>query len=179
MSKTGRNEPCPCKSGKKYKKCCGKPTNLLPFPAGQVCEIRTGDDPVLKTICSEVANGENMAFIGDMIATLDATKNGVGLAAPQIGVAKRVIVVRQTAMINPVVTWASVRLETAKEACLSYPGRAVDVTRHHSIQVKYFDRDGTAREEKLSGFEARIAQHELDHLDGVCKVGEAIPTSQA
>lgn len=170
MPKIGRNEPCPCGSGKKYKKCCGAPQHEIQPPQGQVIEIRTFDDPALKTPCTPVEDEERIDFVDDMIATLKATENGVGLAAPQIGILKRVILIRSTIMINPEITWKSQRHSAMEEGCLSYPDVWVEVDRPHSVKVKYYERYGVEKEEKYSGLEAKIIQHEIDHLDGVCKI---------
>jgi peptide deformylase len=98
---------------------------------------------------------------------------GVGLAATQLGVLHRVLVYRAyaddpvTALVNPVLEWTSEELETAEEGCLSLPGVHVEVERHARLRVRAQDETGAEREIEAEGLEARVIQHEIDHLNGV------------
>jgi peptide deformylase len=98
---------------------------------------------------------------------------GVGLAATQLGVLHRVLVYRAyaddpvTALVNPVLEWTSEELETAEEGCLSLPGVHVEVERHARLRVRAQDEAGAEREIEAEGLEARVIQHEIDHLNGV------------
>jgi peptide deformylase len=98
---------------------------------------------------------------------------GVGLAAPQLGISQRLLVYRVgpdaplIALANPEVEWASDDLETIDEGCLSIPGITVDVERPVHVRVRALDEDGEVRLVEASGLEARVIQHEMDHLDGV------------
>src|SRR5690606_28119572 len=98
-----RNAPCPCGSGKKAKRCdCGGPKAM----------IRTFDDPVLHQPCAEIAAGEDLAWLRSMRVACEASGNGVGLAAPQIGIAKRACWISPTRlggwfMVNPVIVMRS------------------------------------------------------------------------
>jgi peptide deformylase len=98
---------------------------------------------------------------------------GVGLAATQLGVLHRVLVYRAyvddpiTALVNPVLEWTSEELETAEEGCLSLPGVHVEVERHARLRVRAQDETGAERELEAEGLEARVIQHEIDHLNGV------------
>ena len=98
---------------------------------------------------------------------------GVGLAAPQLGVSQRLLVYRVgpdapvVALANPEVEWASEDGETLDEGCLSIPGITVDVERPVHVRVRALDEEGDARVIEASGLEARVIQHEMDHLDGV------------
>jgi peptide deformylase len=144
----------------------------------QMAELRTFNDPALKTMCNPVAQNEDVSeLIAEMRETLSHSENGVGLAAPQIGVTKRVILVKNAAMINPQITFRSGMVKVGVEGCLSYPkdgdwdGEA-DVERHVAVKVKFTDEYGKKKEHMMHGFESIITQHEIDHLDGICRVGD-------
>jgi peptide deformylase len=98
---------------------------------------------------------------------------GVGLAATQLGVLHRVLVYRVfsddplTALVNPVLEWTSEELEIADEGCLSLPGVHVEVERPLRVRVHALDESGNSREVEAEGLQARVIQHEIDHLDGV------------
>ena len=98
---------------------------------------------------------------------------GVGLAATQLGALHRVLVYRAyvddplTALVNPVLEWASEELETAEEGCLSLPGVHVEVERPAQVRVRAQDETGKEVEIEAEGLEARVIQHEIDHLNGV------------
>jgi peptide deformylase len=114
-------------------------------------------------------------LIDDLLETMYAAP-GVGLAAPQVGVAKRVIVVdcaerdaprAPLAMVNPELLWTSNEVIVAQEGCLSLPDQFADVERSHAIRARYLDRDNETRELEAEGLLATCVQHEMDHLDGV------------
>ncbi len=119
-------------------------------------------------------------LIVDLIATADAA-NGVGIAAPQVAASIRLFIVASrpsprypyaptmepTAMINPEIIDRSGALVAGWEGCLSVPGLRGLVLRDRAIKVKYFTRHGELIQQELTGFVARIFQHELDHLDGI------------
>ena len=98
---------------------------------------------------------------------------GIGLAATQVGVMHRVLVYRVeaeaaiAALVNPVLEWASDEREPMEEGCLSLPGVLVDVDRPVHVRVRAQDERGEAILIEASGLEARVIQHEMDHLDGV------------
>src|ERR671926_1949620 len=98
---------------------------------------------------------------------------GIGLAATQLGVMHRVLVYRTelegaiAALVNPVLEWASKDKETSEEGCLSLPGVGVDVERPIHVRVRAQDERGKPILVEASGLEARVIQHEMDHLDGV------------
>jgi len=120
------------------------------------------------------------ALIADMMETMHAA-NGVGLAAPQIGVNLQVVIfgfkkserypdapsVPETILINPVLTPLSTDREDGWEGCLSVPGLRGMVPRWTRLHYAGFDQFGTAIERKVEDFHARVVQHECDHLDGV------------
>jgi peptide deformylase len=96
---------------------------------------------------------------------------GIGLAAPQVGVSKRVILVtlgeKLHLMINPEITSFSADCKTDEEGCLSLPGEFGKVSRPRAITVKYLDEEGSEQVKNLTELDARVVQHEIDHLNGV------------
>ncbi len=98
---------------------------------------------------------------------------GVGLAATQLGVLHRVLVYQAytddplTALVNPHLEWSSEELEIAEEGCLSLPGVHVEVERPVRVRVRAQDETGRDLEIEAEGLEARVIQHEIDHLDGI------------
>ena len=131
---------------------------------------------VLLRPCDRVTEfGPDLKALIDQMAEAMYASNGVGLAAPQVNVSKRIILVdpsggddaRQLrALINPVITWLSPGKELNEEGCLSLPGVVLNVPRSTQITVKYHDVAGAELSLSCSGFQARIVQHEVDHLDG-------------
>ncbi|HEV7615524.1 MAG TPA: peptide deformylase [Solirubrobacterales bacterium] len=131
-------------------------------------------DPVLKSIASPVANfgPELRAEVERMIAIM-RDGMGVGLAATQLGVLRRVLVFQAghdgepTALINPAIEWSSDEGSIAEEGCLSLPRVSMDVERPLHVRVSGRDAEGAPVEIEASGLEARVLQHEIDHLDGI------------
>ena len=133
--------------------------------------IRVLGDPVLTKVCKEVkeVNDRTLELIDDMFETMyDA--NGVGLAAPQVGILKRIAVIDVTyedpiLLINPVIVETSGE-QTGSEGCLSYPGKCGDVTRPNYVKVEYYDEN--MEKQVIEGTEllARALCHEIEHLDG-------------
>jgi peptide deformylase len=142
-----------------------------------VLPIITAPDPRLKIKARPVAavDDDVRRLMDDMLETMRSAI-GIGLAAPQVGVAKRVIVVDvaregekpQPMMIaNPDILWRSPELATVSEGCLSLPEHYADVTRPEKIRLRYLDYQNEIREIEASGLLATCIQHEIDHLDGV------------
>jgi peptide deformylase len=131
-------------------------------------------DPVLKSVASPVSHfgPELRAEVERMIAIM-RDGMGVGLAATQLGVLRRLLVFQAgsdgepTALVNPVVEWSSAEASIAEEGCLSLPRVSMDVERPLHVRVSGRDAEGEAVEVAASGLEARVLQHEIDHLDGV------------
>ncbi len=153
---------------------------LLAMSVRQV--LRMGDARLLCR-AEEVASfgtPELHALLTDMRDTMRAL-DGAGLAAPQIGVNLRVVIfgmqhnprypdaeeVQQTALLNPVITILSETLEEGWEGCLSVPGLRGLVPRLKTIRYRGHDEYGALIDRTVSGFHARVVQHECDHLDGV------------
>ena len=137
---------------------------------------------------SAILRGDNAAFteVDDMTRQMAwsmvktmYSEPGVGLAAPQIGANVRMIVIdpnwasdptgpqNPMIMLNPNITWASAEGDLGPEACLSVPGLELMVRRAQEIEVTYVDLDGEERTAACEGWEARIIQHEVDHLNGI------------
>ena len=132
---------------------------------------------LLTKVCEPVADGEDVSdIIRDMRHILLESKTGVGLAAPQIGCLKRVILVggdssKTLIMLNPVIIKRSPYDITQSESCLSYPREYKDVQRSAWVRVRYQREDGGPVKHSFGEWDSRIILHEIDHLDGKCKVG--------
>jgi peptide deformylase len=152
-----------------------------------VLSIVNHPHPALSTAAEAVSVFDKAlcALVDEMTQTMYAS-GGVGLAAPQVNVSQRVLLIDPSGgeepnqlmvMINPSVIWASKEMVQAAEGCLSLPGVILQVLRHLAIEVEYLDVTGNSLQHmKLVGMSARIVQHEIDHLDGVTmlsKVGHA------
>lgn len=134
-------------------------------------------DPRLKKSCEIVTEVDDdvRALMSDMLETMyDAP--GIGLAAPQIGVLRRVIVMdcakgeddepQPYCMVNPEVTWSSDEVSVYEEGCLSIPEEFSDVERPAAVRVRYLDENGTQHEIDCEGLLATCVQHEIDHING-------------
>jgi peptide deformylase len=135
-------------------------------------ELRTFDDPALQAICEPVKDGEDVSEIIAAMRRAMKAKMGCGLAACQIGVLKRIVLVHVEVLINPVITSASPTRTLEKEGCLSYPGVWAPVERALTVDVAYTTWRGARVKSRFAYFDARIVQHEIDHLDGICRVGD-------
>lgn len=144
-------------------------------------EIVTVPNPVLRRKAHAVTkfDDELQVLIADMIETMRAAP-GVGLAAPQVGISQRVIVVEYTtdeedetapkklyAVVNPEIKVTNQETEPGVEGCLSVPGLLGEVERPLAVTVKGLNRQGNPTRIKAVGWLARIFQHEVDHLEGV------------
>lgn len=144
--------------------------------------LRMGD-PLLFEVAAPIEQfdtPELHALIEDMQDTM-AHMHGAGIAAPQIGVSKRVVIfgvghnprypdaeqVPYTVLINPILTTVSDETDDAWEGCLSVPGMRGIVSRYSRLHYTGFDQYGNPIDRLVSGFHARVVQHECDHLDGI------------
>jgi peptide deformylase len=136
--------------------------------------VRKYGDPALRSSARPVevfdaALADEVRRMGELMS--DAL--GIGLAATQLGVMHRVLVYRVDAdaplgvLVNPEIEWKGDELETLEEGCLSLPGVGVDVERAVHVRVRAVDEHGSGLMIEASGLEARVIQHEIDHLDGV------------
>lgn len=146
--------------------------------------LRMGDARLLRVAeavpASMFGTAELDALIADMQDTM-ASLNGAGLAAPQIGVNLRVVIfgvganprypdaetVPFTILCNPVLTPLGEAMEDGWEGCLSVPGMRGLVPRHAALRYTGVDARGVAIDRTVTGFHARVVQHECDHLDGI------------
>ena len=139
--------------------------------------ILTAPDPRLQAVSTDVetVDAEIRKLVDDMTDSMYAAE-GIGLAAVQIGVAKRVIVMdldqkegkkNPRAFINPKILWASEEMAVFEEGCLSVPEIWDDVERPARIKAEYLDRDGNTQILEADGMLATCLQHEMDHLEGV------------
>lgn len=141
---------------------------------GAMAKIVRMGDPVLRTVARPVDEfdgelREEISWMGQLMH--DAL--GVGLAAPQVGISHRLFVYRVepdspiVAVINPELEWTGDDTELGEEGCLSIPGIQVDVERPVHVRVGGLDANGDVVHIEAEGLEARVIQHEMDHLDGV------------
>jgi peptide deformylase len=155
-------------------------------------KIRTGKDPVLHQVCQEVQPGDRLDYLIAMQKACKATGRGAGLAAPQIGVPKRAIyingsnfprphVAQDYWMLNPVIIQHSEQTEVDREGCLSFPGVSKWIRRYVSAEIEYnpviFGKSAPYMgAQRVRGwfhsYESRVQQHEINHLDGICLVGD-------
>ena len=146
-----------------------------------VLEIHTAGDPVLKTVCAPVARVDKKIkrTLKDMADTLYASHNGIGLAAPQVGILKRLIVIDLQdgtglrELVNPVITYKE-GSQIFTEGCLSVPNFEGDVERAEYVEVEYTDGRGQRQFLKADGLLAVCLQHEMDHLDGILFTDKAV-----
>ena len=131
-------------------------------------------DPVLKSRASEIREfGEGLEVEAQQMIEVMQGALGVGLAATQLGVMHRLLVFQAgqdatpTALANPEIEWLSKETVLAEEGCLSLPRVVVDVDRPLHARVRGLDTGGEPVLIEASGLEARVLQHEIDHLDGV------------
>jgi peptide deformylase len=139
-----------------------------------LAQIRSFGDPVLRTKARPIERFDDALReeIERMGALMDDAL-GVGLAATQVGVVHRLLVYRVmqggplAALINPEVEWSGRETEAMEEGCLSLPGVLVEVDRPLHVRVRALNEYGEPIKIEATGLEARVIQHEMDHLDGV------------
>jgi peptide deformylase len=131
-------------------------------------------DPVLKSKASPVATfGPELRSEVERMAAIMRDGLGVGLAATQLGVLRRLLVFQAgpdaepTALVNPEVEWLSEETAVAEEGCLSLPRVSMDVERPLYARFSGRDAEGEPIVIEAAGLEARVLQHEIDHLDGI------------
>ncbi|MBE6450761.1 MAG: peptide deformylase [Alphaproteobacteria bacterium] len=138
--------------------------------------------PILEQKAESVSkvDAEIQKFLDDMLETMYASR-GVGLAAPQVGVSKRIIVIdaeqkevdgeykrgNPICLVNPEIVYKSEETILFCEGCLSVPKQSADVERHYAIKVRYLDYNSKPQEIEAEDYLAVVLQHEIDHLDGI------------
>jgi peptide deformylase len=147
---------------------------LLARREAALAHLRQFGDPILRTKARPVDHFDDALRAEiERMGRLMQDAIGVGLAAPQAGVSHRLLVYRTEldspvqALINPEIEWSSRDKEWMEEGCLSLPGVHVEVERPIHVRVRALDAGGDPLLVEASGFEARVIQHEVDHLDGV------------
>ena len=156
-----------------------------------ILPIYTYGQPVLRKVSQDIDADypELDSLIANMVETL-ADSEGIGLAAPQIGLNIRLVIIDldvisddlpeykdyKRVFINPhIIEYDDTETETMEEGCLSLPGIHENVKRPTRIHVKYLDRDFVEHDERISGYLARVTQHEFDHLDAKMFVDRITP----
>ncbi|PLV57170.1 peptide deformylase [Thermotoga sp. SG1] len=145
--------------------------------------VRVFGDPVLRKRAKPVTKFDEVLkrTIERMIETM-YHYDGVGLAAPQVGISQRFFVMDvgngPVAVINPEILEASSETEIAEEGCLSFPEIFVEIERSKKVKVRYQNVRGEFVEEELEGYPARVFQHEFDHLNGVLIIDRIKPAKR-
>ena len=142
-----------------------------------LAQVRQFGDPVLRSPASPVNEfDDRLRAEAERMVELMHDAIGVGLAATQLGNMRRLLVFQAgpdappTPLVNPEIEWSSEESATAEEGCLSLPGVIVDVERPLHVRVTAQDTEGAGLTIEASGLEARVIQHEIDHLDGVLMI---------
>lgn len=147
------------------------PLEIVKFPA------KVLQRPARRVVDTDVS--ELASFVEQLKEAMKEGR-GIGLAAPQVGEGIRLFVAHDTkagetrAFVNPQIIQASAECDVASEGCLSFPELFADVERAEEITLQFQDIDLTPHEEVISGWFARIIQHELDHLNGILLHDRAI-----
>ncbi|MEP2716786.1 peptide deformylase [Pseudophaeobacter sp.] len=143
-------------------------------------------DPGLSTLCTPVGEEDLTGLIADMFETMYAAP-GRGLAAPQVGVLKRLFVMDATwkeapgtplVMINPEILSFGTDQEPGDEGCLSIPGVLASVQRPTTVSLRWQDQDRSWQSGSFDGFAARCIQHEFDHLEGLVTFDRLSPEAR-
>jgi len=140
-------------------------------------KILTEPDPILRKKCEplEKVDTETKQLMDDMLETMYAAP-GIGLAAIQVGILKRLVVIdiskgeeekKPVFLINPQIIHRSKKTSIYEEGCLSLPGQFAEIERPAECTLKYIDYNGKEKELKADGLLATCVQHEVDHLNGI------------
>lgn len=138
-----------------------------------LAQVRQFGDPVLRSDTRSIESfDENIRAQAERMIVLMDEAFGIGLAAPQIGISNKLLVYRvgdvpPVVLANPVIEWHSEDIETFEEGCLSLNNVHVDVDRPIHVRVTGQDAFGDRIRIEASGLNARVIQHEMDHLDGI------------
>lgn len=160
--------------------------------SSELPDILTLPDERLRRVAEPVSafDAELEQTFAVLEAAMRAGPGGVGIAAAQLGINRRMIVVDASLgrhpcrnhgllhMANPVIAWHSEQAALGREGCLSVPEWVGTVRRARSVRVRFADMAGVLHEIEASGFEARVLQHEIDHLDGVLFVDRVVSTQE-
>ncbi len=143
--------------------------------------IRKIGDPVLRTKAKKIREitDKTKELLDNMADTMYAAP-GVGLAAPQVGILQRIVIIDVddehglVELINPEIIFYSEEKNILEEGCLSIPGESAEVIRPSVVKVRALNRDGEQIEIEANDYFARAIQHELDHLEGILFVDKVI-----
>ena len=140
-----------------------------------VLEVKKDGDPVLRKKAMEISKDypNLLTFLGNLEETRVAS-NGIGIAAPQVGESIRVFIAnvgfmikRPEIFINPKIIELSEDSVSGIEGCLSIDGFIGEVDRANVVKIEFYDKDFNKQEKTYTGWDARVIQHEYDHLDGI------------
>lgn len=149
--------------------------------------IRTVPDPILRTATTPVTDfSAELTKLADLMRDAMHAHRGMGLAAPQIGESIQLFIIEYAgseddsaipfaAYVNPTISWSSLNTAVANEGCLSIPNTEGSVRRPKRITMDAYDLNGKAVRVKARGLQARIIQHEIDHLHGVLFIDKTEP----
>jgi peptide deformylase len=147
---------------------------LLERREAALAQVVKFGDPVLKSKASPVGEfGAELRAEAERMIAIMRDAMGVGLAATQLGILRRLLVFQAgpdsepTALVNPRIEWLSDDVVVAEEGCLSLPRVSMDIERSLHARIGGVDVEGEEVSIEASGLEARVLQHEIDHLDGV------------
>jgi len=160
------------------------------MPAEAIPPILTLPDERLRRTAEAVTQFDDALRqdFATLNAAMRAGPGGVGIAAPQLGIGKRMLAVDCSlarhrckhhgllCMTNPEMLWHSDDVALGREGCLSVPDWVGMVPRARCVRVRFLDEKGQTQEIEATGFEARVIQHEMDHLDGILFVDRVIST---
>jgi peptide deformylase len=142
--------------------------------------------PVLRQVAEPIErfDGDLERLVEAMFARMIASQ-GVGLAAPQVGLKRRLLVLSHSGqredgivLVNPTIVSRTGAMTIFDEGCLSFPGIYAEIRRPERCAVRAFDAEGRPLEREFEGFESRIVQHEYDHLEGVLLVDRMSPADK-
>jgi peptide deformylase len=149
-----------------------------------LAQIRQYPDPVLRMNAREIEGvDDDLRRLVERMTGLMRDANGVGLAATQVGILRRLFVFQPAedetvAVVNPEIVRRGDEIETDDEGCLSLQGVQVPVERNLAVTIAGTDESGSPVSYSLEGLPARVAQHELDHLDGVLILDRTTPEAR-
>jgi len=140
-------------------------------PPVRPLSLKLYPDPLLRDRCHPVERFDSwLSDVLEEMLVLMRVHEGIGMAAPQVGITRRLFVAeirgQSVCLVNPVITVRS-GVDLRDEGCLSLPGLYVDVERNWQIEVQGFDVQGCRQKHRVEGLWARVMQHEIDHLDGI------------
>jgi len=146
-------------------------------------KVRILGDPVLRKKSVPVIDFSVVRSIMEELKIIMYQEDGVGLAAPQLGISLRFFGMDDGSgfkmIVNPEIIERSEEKEIGEEGCLSIPNVFADIERSRWVRVRYQDEHGSYHEELLQGYSARIFQHEYDHLDGILFIDRLDTKSRA